>query len=112
MTDARGGIYQRIMDTTVDKGAFEALIPLAATVNVGGRVSVGGRGLRNAVVVLTDMQGVSRTSRTSAFGYFRFEEVEVGATYTVSVISKRFQFTPQIVMVTDEISELNFTVQE
>ncbi len=110
-TDARGGIYQRIMDTTVDKGAFEALIPLAASVSVGGRVSVGDKGLRNAIVVLTDMQGVSRTVKTSTFGYFNFENVEVGETYTVSVMSKRFQFASQIVSVTEEITDLNFTAE-
>ncbi len=112
MTDARGGIYQRIVNTTVEKGAFESLIPSAASVNVGGRVSVGKMGLRNAIVILTDMQGVSRTAKTGTFGNFNFETVEVGETYTIQVISKSFQFTPQVITVTDEISELNFTAQE
>ncbi len=112
MTDARGGIYQRIVNTTVEKGAFESLIPSAASVNVGGRVSVGKMGLRNAIVILTDMQGVSRTAKTGTFGYFNFETVEVGETYTIQVISKSFQFAPQIVSVTEEIGELNFTAQE
>ena len=112
-TDARGGIYQRIMDTTVDKGAFEALIPLAASVSVSGRVlSPAGRSVSRAIVYLTNPQGTTRTVRTSSFGYFRFEETEVGQTYIVSVVSKQYQFTPQVVALTEEISELNFTALE
>ncbi|CAN5425385.1 hypothetical protein BH10ACI1_BH10ACI1_19000 [soil metagenome] len=111
-TDARGGGYDRIVNGMVDKGAFESLIPSAATVNVGGRVSVGKSGLRNATVILTDTQGISRTAKTGSFGYYQFEEVEVGETYTIQVISKRFQFASQVVFIADEISELNFIADE
>jgi hypothetical protein len=84
--------------------------PTAASVAVSGRVfTPSGAGLRNAVVSMTDMQGNSRTARTSTFGYFRFEDVEAGGTYIFNVQSKSFQFTPQVVSVTDDISELNFT---
>ena len=110
LNDARGPAYDRIV-SIVDKGAFETLIPTAAGVSVSGRVSVNGAGLRNAVVILTDNQGISRSVKTTTFGYFKFDEVEVGQTYTVSVMSKQYQFTPQIVSVTDEITELNFTVE-
>ncbi len=112
-TDARGGIYQRIMNTTVDKGAFEALIPSAASVSVSGRVlSPGGSGVSRAIVYLTDQQGTTLTARTNSFGCFRFREVEVGQTYIFSVVSKKYQFMPQVIAVTEEISELNFTAQE
>jgi Carboxypeptidase regulatory-like domain len=84
--------------------------PTAASVAVSGRVfTPSGAGLRNAVVSMTDMQGNSRTARTSTFGYFRFEDVEAGGTYIFNVQSKSFQFTPQVVSVTDDLSELNFT---
>lgn len=108
--DARGSGYSRIV-SIVDKGAFETLIPSAAGVSVSGRVFADGAGLRNAVVILTDSNGVSRTAQTGSFGYFKFEEVEAGETYTVSVMSKRFQFASQIISVTEEITELNFTAE-
>lgn len=65
----------------------------------------------NATVSLTDANGAARTARTSAFGYFQFEDVEVGQTYIISVISKRYQFTPQTVSVFENIEDLNFTAQ-
>jgi len=94
--------------TTINYSLFVAA-PTAASVSIGGRVFGGsGRGLRNAYVILTDDQGTSRTVQTSAFGYYRFEEVEVGRTYILTVQSKRYEFEPQVIFVTDELTELNF----
>lgn len=94
-----------------DIGAFEAQAPpSAASVSISGRVfAPDGRGVRNARVTLTDAQGNTRTVLTASFGYYRFEEVAVGETYVVAVRSKRFQFAPQVVSVSDELTELNFT---
>ena len=64
--------------------------------------------MTNAVVVLTDMNGTTRYARTSVFGYYRFEDVEVGQTYIFNVHSKRFRFAPQVVTVMEELTELNF----
>lgn len=84
--------------------------PTAAGVTVSGRVFVSdGAGLRNAVVLLTDSFGNTRTTRTGSFGYFRFDEVEAGQTYVFSIQSKRFQFNPQVVAVNENLEELNFT---
>ena len=44
-------------------------------------------------------------------GYFRFEEVGAGQTYVFSVRHKEYQFTPQVLTVYEEISELNFTAE-
>jgi hypothetical protein len=87
------------------------LAPTAASVSVSGRVVVDGRGLTNAVVSLTDQSGTTRTVRTNTFGYYRFTEIAAGQTYIASVISKRYQFAPQPVMVTDQITDLNFTAE-
>lgn len=89
-----------------------APIVSASSVSVSGRVSTNdGRGLINAYVTLTDPQGATKIARTSTFGYFRFDDVEVGQNYIVSISSKRFQFTPQVVSVTDEITDLTFVAQ-
>ena len=69
-------------------------------------------GVRNAQVILIDSLGNSQTVMTTAFGYFRFANVQVGETYVVLVRSKRFRFAPQIVNVTEDIGNLNFTASE
>jgi hypothetical protein len=87
--------------------------PSAANVTVSGRVSTeGGRGISNARVTLTDSNGGTRTAITGTFGYYRFDEVESGQTYVISVISKRYQFSPRVISVTDEIAGLDFTAFE
>lgn len=87
----------------------QALAPTAAHVSVSGRVMVDGeRGLANAVVYLSDESGTTHMARTGSFGYYRFDDIEVGQTYIVTVTSKRYQFAAQIVSVNDEMTELNF----
>jgi Carboxypeptidase regulatory-like domain len=86
--------------------------PTAANVSVSGRVIAGNRGLTNAIVTMTDQNGVAHSTRTSSFGNYRFDNVEVGQTYVVSVRSKRFQFAPQVVNVVEELSEFNFYSNE
>lgn len=89
------------------------LAPLAANVSVSGRtVTNNGASLRNAVIVLTDSAGVSRSVRTNAFGYFRFDEVEAGQTYVFEIRSKQFQFVTQILTITEEIADLEFVALE
>ena len=86
--------------------------PTAAAVSVSGRIlTPEGRGLRNTQVILTDMQGNTRTAISSAFGYYRFPEIEAGQTYIFTVVSKRYQFTPQVLTVTEEIESLDFVAQ-
>ena len=90
-----------------------AFAPSAANVSISGKVlTANGASLTNAMVILTDQDGNSRTTKTSAFGYFRFDEVEAGQIYIISVNSKRYQFTPQIISVNEEITELNLTANE
>jgi WD40 repeat protein len=90
----------------------EDLAPTAANVSVGGRVlTANGQGIRNARVTLTDANGATRTAITGSFGYYRFDDVEVGQTYIVSVRSKRFQFSNPTLVITlmDELTDLTFT---
>ena len=85
----------------------------AASVEVSGRVmTISGRGISSARVIITAQSGDSRTAITSSFGHFRFTEVQVGETYIISVISKRYYFAPQILNVTEDLTDLNFTAQE
>jgi hypothetical protein len=89
------------------------VVTTAAAISVSGRVLTDtNRGAANAVVNLTETDGTIRQARTNAFGYYRFENVEAGQTVVVSIVSKRFQFAPQIVSVTEDLTELNFTAQQ
>lgn len=113
-TDQRGaGFSRQFGAANVDIGAFESqLVVTAASVSVSGRIlTPEGSGLMNAFVMMTDAFGNTRLSRTSTFGYYRFDDVAAGEIYIFSITSKRFQFTPQVVNVTDDLSELNFTAQ-
>jgi hypothetical protein len=84
--------------------------PSAAGVSIGGKILTSyGRGLNNAVVILTDSEGNSYTTRSNPFGYYRFKDVEAGETYVISINSKRFTFNSQVIQVNDNISDLNFT---
>lgn len=85
--------------------------PTAATVTLGGRVTVGTRGLANATVYLTDQTGASRAARTNSFGYYRFAGVPSGNTCILSVVSKLYSFVPQAVNVYADIEDLNFSAQ-
>ncbi len=74
-------------------------------VTVSGRVmSSPGRGLFNARVSISDSGGNVRTIATNAFGYYRFNNVVPGGTYTLAVDSKRYNFTPQTVQVNDNLT--------
>lgn len=84
----------------------------SANVTVGGRaIDANGHGISKVTVSMDDGTGLGRTTLTNAFGYYSFEEVPVGRTYSVSVSSKRFQFvTPtRIITVDDAVSGLDFT---
>ena len=82
--------------------------PTASAVTVTGRVLTSdGFGIGGARVVLTGSNGEQRTALTSAFGYFRLEDVSAGETVVVTVLSKRYTFAPLIVTLTDELTELN-----
>ncbi|HQZ96551.1 MAG TPA: hypothetical protein PLP21_09550 [Pyrinomonadaceae bacterium] len=72
----------------------------APPATVTGRVlTPSGLGLRNVVVSLIAESGVRRVASTSSFGLFSFANVPSGATYTISVASKRYRFAPRIVTV-------------
>ena len=85
--------------------------PTAATVNVGGRViTQSGRGVRNIVLTLTDLNGISQTARTNSSGYYRFEEIAAGETVIISANAKRYRFNQSEIVrtVTEEITDADF----
>lgn len=82
-------------------------IPTAALVSVDGRViSPQGQSVSGASVIMTDQNGQQFYSRTNPFGYFHFKEIEAGNNYVVNVQHKSYRFTPQVVNVTEDITNL------
>lgn len=93
-------------------GFWQAIFaPTAAGVSVGGRVTVGVNGLSRALVTVTDMNGATRSMLTSSFGFFRFDDVEAGSTYVISVNHKRYVFAPQVVNIGEDLTEVNFATE-
>lgn len=78
-------------------------------VTVSGRVFTStGLGLRNAVVSMTDSQGVRRTATTSSFGVYTFDDVPIDGTYIIGVSSKRFRFATRSLEVTGDMNDVDF----
>ncbi|MEO8073342.1 MAG: carboxypeptidase-like regulatory domain-containing protein [Acidobacteriota bacterium] len=85
-------------------------VTTAAPVSISGRViSPFGRGLAGARIVLTNSIGEKRIAVTNPFGYFSFKEIGSGETYIVEITHKSYNFTPQVLLVTNDLTELNFT---
>ena len=93
----------------INNANFTISAPTAAAVSISGRViSSDGSGISNAVVMMTDQNGVIRTAKSSSFGYYRFEDVEVGQTFTFNISHRRYQFSPIVASVNNELFEFNF----
>ena len=89
----------------------EQLVPTAAHVSIGGRVTTADNaGIRNARVTLTNSMGEIRTTLTGTFGSYRFADVAVGEVYILSVSTKKYAFASaaQVVSVQEAQADLNF----
>lgn len=96
-----------------DIGAVESRAPTAAATSVSGRVrTVSGAGIGNARVTISG-PGLSEpiTVITNNFGHFRFDQVQAGQTYVVTVSAKRYTFSPasRAVSVQQDVTGLDFT---
>lgn len=90
-----------------------AFVPTAANVSVSGRVlTANGRTVHGAIITLTDQNGNTRNARSSSFGNFRFEEVEAGQVYIIGVRSKTYQFAPQVLTISEDVTGLNLTANK
>lgn len=83
--------------------------PTAAPATVAGIVrNFDGRGIANAAVSLTDMNGNVRTGRTNAFGYFQILGVNTGASYVGNISAKARRFEPFVLNVNESLTDLEF----
>ena len=83
--------------------------PVSQFASVSGRVlTADGRGLRSAIVSITDSLGAKRTVSTNLFGIYTIDNVRTGAAYTISVSSKRFRFASAAVQVNGNLTSVDF----
>jgi hypothetical protein len=59
---------------------------------------------------LTDSQGITRTAKTTAFGRYRFTDVNAGEIFVISAKGKRYTFAQpsQVLNATDNTSSVDF----
>ena len=81
----------------------------APAVQVSGRVTTpDGRGLRNAAMKIIDQNNLVRTVTTSSFGFYSFDNVATGQSYTMRISSRLYRFTPRVVQVTGNLTDVDF----
>lgn len=101
--------FGSLLPTSYQVGTVTIMAPAVSFVTVGGRVTTpSGQNLRNTTVSLIDADGVRRLATTSSFGIYSFSNVATGQTYTLTVTSKRYRFSPRIETITASSSNLDF----
>lgn len=98
---------------TYDFGFFVA--PTAANAAINGAVYADGKGLSRIGLMLTggNLQQ-PRFTQTNSFGYYFFDELPVGETYVVTVISnKKYNFpnSSLIINLQDNVAGVNFEAE-
>lgn len=93
----------------VDIGALESNLS-SAPVSISGRALTSyGVGIAKVRVVMTSGSGGTVAATTSSLGYFRFQNLMPGTTYTITVTHKGFQFpSPQSITIENNRSDLDF----
>jgi len=87
--------------------------PQATGTEVSGRVTTpDGRGLRGAQVTILDATGRARTVTTGTFGYYRFDDVAAGETYTLAVTSRSYRFATRAVTTDSSLAAVDFIAME
>lgn len=85
--------------------------PSAAMVNVGGRVTTAsGRGISKALIKMTNVEGIARTTYTTSSGYYNFANVKVGQVliFGINHQSSKFHQPVQVISLMDQMTALDF----
>ncbi len=105
-----------IVGTGVFNGQVHAyaMVPVA-NLSLGGRVlTSGGAGIQNALVVISGGNlPTPLTVRTGSFGIYRFQGLQAGAGFTVTVQTKRFTITQpsRTVTPTSDVNNFDFIAE-
>lgn len=91
---------------------FPPFAPTAAHASIGGQVlAANGLPLLGVRLTLTDLDGNSSEAMTGSFGRYRFDNVEVGRAYVLTVKSRKYNFAnpSRLIDLADDISDADFT---
>ncbi len=97
------GAFDRVIG-----GSLDAFVLKFSTTrfSIAGRVfTPAGAPIRNAAVSLIDSSGARVNATTSSFGVFNFNELRPGR-YTLIVASKRYRFSPQVVDLASDLTDI------
>jgi uncharacterized repeat protein (TIGR01451 family) len=100
---------------TLTPGTVTVLGTTAAPVSISGRVvTATGRGIRNVQISMIDSQGRIRTTQTTSFGYYRFDNVEAGEIIILTAKARRFNFSQSSITRTtnESITDADFISQQ
>jgi len=99
----------------VDDFSLTPQAPTAANVSVAGQVRSGKAGISNVTVMIS---GGTLTqplfTKSNSFGNYSFDDLAVGQTYVVTIVSRRYNF-PQssiVLNLTDNIADADFEAEE
>jgi hypothetical protein len=101
----------------IDNFQVQALTAVisAANLSIGGRVSnSNGRGIRNVRVVLTGGNLTQPVyTQTTPFGFYRFDGLDAGQTYVVTVFSKSYYFgeSSRVITLHDNVADADFVAE-
>lgn len=111
---AAAGGYLQLPPFSVYSGFWSPAAPLAPTaamVSIHGRArTASGRGILRVRISLVNASGEIRSTMTSDFGYYRFDNLPAGETYILTARGKRFTFSnpTQVVTLNEEVGDLDF----
>lgn len=81
----------------------------AADASIGGRVlDRYDRGASRSIVTLTDESRNVKQFITNPFGYYHFDDLQVGKVYVVNVRHKLNSYQPRAISLTDSLSDVDF----
>jgi glycosidase len=89
--------------------------PTAANAAVSGKIAnEKGVGISGVRITMTDSSGAVRSATSNSFGNYRFENVPVGATYTLFAASRRYQIEnpTRVLSVSEDVTDADFVVIE
>jgi CSLREA domain-containing protein len=106
--DQRG--YTRIINSTVDRGAFEfnSQSFLANSTITGQVTTASGRGVSGARIILRDEKGETRFAMTNSFGFYRFTDVPANSSFSIECLDKRYSFSAQNVLIEEAVEYVFF----
>lgn len=109
--NATVGFYKTGAPITVQVQGPSAAAPAFASVS--GRVTTAsGRAVFNARVTMTDSNGDTRIAHTNGAGYYRFTNVATGGMYTIATRAKLYTFVSQSLLISNDLSDVNFVSEQ